>query len=68
MLSFKDWYCVSDLYANNSQWVLQAKAALDRLQPVLSERSQYYQKKIWPSADYLGNLLSVEKWAVCYPT
>lgn len=57
-----------ELYTNDGQWALQAKAVLDRLQLVLSERSQNYQKKIQPSAEYLGNMLGVEKWAVCYPT
>ncbi|XP_042987360.1 alpha-glucan water dikinase 2 isoform X2 [Carya illinoinensis] len=60
----KDWYRVSELYTNNSEWALQAKAVLDRVQLVLSERSQHYQKKIQPNADYLGNLLGVEKWAI----
>lgn len=60
----KDWYRVCELYTNDGQWALQTKAVLDRLQLVLSERSQYYQKKIQPSAEYLGNLLGVEKWAI----
>jgi hypothetical protein len=68
LLLLKDWYRVCELYTNDGQWALQTKAVLDRLQLVLSERSQYYQKKIQPSAEYLGNLLGVEKWAVCYPT
>ncbi|KAK7858548.1 alpha-glucan water dikinase 2, partial [Quercus suber] len=60
----KDWYRVCELYTNDGQWALQTKAVLDRLQLVLSERSQNYQKKIQPSAEYLGNMLGVEKWAI----
>ncbi|XP_030934954.1 alpha-glucan water dikinase 2 isoform X1 [Quercus lobata] len=60
----KDWYRVCELYTNDGQWALQTKAVLDRLQLILSERSQNYQKKIQPSAEYLGNMLGVEKWAI----
>ncbi|CAN6584231.1 unnamed protein product [Malus baccata var. baccata] len=58
----KDWYRTCELYKpNDGQWALQTKAILDRLQLVLAERSQCYQKKIQPSAKYLGNLLGVQK-------
>ncbi|KAK0576162.1 hypothetical protein LWI29_013035 [Acer saccharum] len=61
----KDWYCVCESYkTSDGQWALQAKAILDRLQLVLAERSQDYQKKIQPSVQYLGNLLGVEKHAI----
>ncbi|KAH9746640.1 alpha-glucan water dikinase 2 [Citrus sinensis] len=60
-----DWYRVSESYiTNDAQWALQAKAILDRLQLVLAERSQTYQKKFQPSVKYLGCLLGVEKYAV----
>ncbi|KAK1554436.1 hypothetical protein Q3G72_012125 [Acer saccharum] len=61
----KDWYRVCESYkTSDGQWALQAKAILDRLQLVLAERSQDYQKKIQPSVQYLGNLLGVEKHAI----
>ncbi|KAJ4701488.1 Alpha-glucan water dikinase [Melia azedarach] len=61
----KDWYSVSGSYnARDSQWALQAKAILDRLQLVLADRSQSYQKKFQPSVKYLGYLLGVEKNAI----
>ncbi|PQQ00283.1 alpha-glucan water dikinase 2 isoform X2 [Prunus yedoensis var. nudiflora] len=61
----KDWYHICELYKpNDGQWALQTKAILDRLQLVLADRSQCYQKKIQPSAKYLGNLLGVQKSAI----
>ncbi|KAH9794977.1 alpha-glucan water dikinase 2 [Citrus sinensis] len=61
----KDWYRVSESYrTNDAQWALQAKAILDRLQLVLAERSQTYQKKFQPSVKYLGCLLGVEKYVI----
>lgn len=64
-VAVKDWYRVSESYiTNDAQWALQAKAILDRLQLVLAERSQTYQKKFQPSVKYLGCLLGVEKYAV----
>ncbi|XP_020533738.1 alpha-glucan water dikinase 2 isoform X2 [Jatropha curcas] len=58
----KDWYCVRESYKpNDGQWALQAKAVLDRLQLILADRSLNYQKKVQPSAQYLGNLLSIQK-------
>ncbi|KAI9097467.1 hypothetical protein K1719_025238 [Acacia pycnantha] len=60
----KDWYRVCESFkSGDSQWALQTKAILDRLQLVLAERSQHYQKSIQPSAQYLGKLLGVPKWA-----
>ncbi|KAH9794989.1 alpha-glucan water dikinase 2 [Citrus sinensis] len=60
-----DWYRVSESYrTNDAQWALQAKAILDRLQLVLAERSQTYQKKFQPSVKYLGCLLGVEKYVI----
>lgn len=61
----KDWFRVCDSYKpNNEQWALQAKAVTDRVRLALSDKSQYYEDMIQPSAQYLGNLLRVEKWAI----
>ncbi|CAJ1974046.1 unnamed protein product, partial [Sphenostylis stenocarpa] len=48
----------------NPLWALQTKAILDRLQLLLAERSQHYQNRIQPSAQYLGNLLGHPKWTI----
>lgn len=64
----KDWYRVSESYKpNDGHWALQTKAVLDRIRLALFDKSQYYQEMIQPSAQYLGGLLSVEKWAVRRP-
>ncbi|KAJ7965882.1 Alpha-glucan water dikinase, chloroplastic [Quillaja saponaria] len=61
----KDWYRICEsCKASDSQWALQTKAILDRLQLVLAERSQYHHKKIQPSVQYLGNFLGVQKLAI----
>ncbi|KAF8404738.1 hypothetical protein HHK36_009627 [Tetracentron sinense] len=65
MLLPKDWYRICESYKpNDEQWALQTKAVLDRTRMALADKSQYYQKMIQPSAQYLGDLLGVEKWAV----
>ncbi|XVF64923.1 hypothetical protein PTKIN_Ptkin09bG0205500 [Pterospermum kingtungense] len=57
-----DWYRVSESYKpGDSQWALQAKAIIDRLQIVLSDRSLRYQNNIQPSAEYLGKLFGIKK-------
>ncbi|XP_010254601.1 PREDICTED: alpha-glucan water dikinase 2 isoform X2 [Nelumbo nucifera] len=61
----KDWCHIRKLYdPNGEQWALQTKAVLDRLQLVLTDKSQHYQRMIQPSAQYLGQLLGVQKWAI----
>ena len=49
---------------NNEQWLLRAKAVLDRTRLVLADKAEYYLKVLQPSAEYLGSLLGVEQWAV----
>lgn len=64
----KDWYRISESYKpNDGHWALQAKAVLDRVQLAISEKSESYHKMIQPSVQYLGALLSVEKWMVRRP-
>lgn len=66
-LLLQDWYHACESYKpNDVPWALQTKAILDRLQLVLLDRSQNYQNKIQPSAQYLGHLLGIEKSVVCY--
>ncbi|XP_058080446.1 alpha-glucan water dikinase 2-like isoform X2 [Magnolia sinica] len=61
----KDWYRVCELYRpNDDRWALQAKAVLDRVRLALTDKAHYYHKMIQPSAQYLGQLLGVQKWAI----
>ncbi|KAL5705472.1 alpha-glucan, water dikinase [Ranunculus cassubicifolius] len=61
----KDWERVCETYKpNNEQWALKANAVIDRIRLTLSDKSQYYLDMIQPSAQYLGSLLRVEKWAI----
>lgn len=63
--STKDWYRVCELYkSQDDHWALQTKAIVDRVRLALSDKALYYQKTIQPSAQYLGELLRVEKWAI----
>lgn len=63
--STKDWYRICESYQpNGGQWALQTKAVLDRIRLALGDRSQYYHKTIQPSVQYLGGLLSVERWVI----
>lgn len=62
----QDWYNVCETYKpNDTQWALKTKAILERLQIILADRSDCFQKMVQPSVQYLGNLLGVGKWAVC---
>ncbi|XXG55807.1 hypothetical protein AAC387_Pa03g3394 [Persea americana] len=61
----KDWHRVCEVYKpNDDQWALQTKAILDRVRLALTDKAQYYEKVIQPSAQYLGEKLRVEKWAI----
>ncbi|MBA0566033.1 hypothetical protein Golob_010883, partial [Gossypium lobatum] len=61
----KDWYRASESHkSGDSQWALQTKAILDRLQIILSDRAVDLQIKIQPSAEYLGKLLGIGKTTI----
>ncbi|ERN14344.1 hypothetical protein AMTR_s00033p00208970, partial [Amborella trichopoda] len=61
----KDWYRVTDLHESNDElWALQAKAVLDRIRLILADRAECYHNIYQPSAEYLGVLLRVERWAI----
>ncbi|KAI3950212.1 hypothetical protein MKW92_044526 [Papaver armeniacum] len=61
----KDWYRICESYKpNDDQWALQAKSVIDRVRLSLTDKAQYYYDMIQPSAEYLGKLLRVEKWAI----
>ncbi|KAK1400804.1 Alpha-glucan water dikinase 2 [Heracleum sosnowskyi] len=64
-------YCTKDLYRvcesykpSDANWALQTKAVVDRIRLALADKAEYYQKKIQPSVQYLGRLLSVEKGVI----
>ncbi|XP_074323764.1 alpha-glucan water dikinase 2-like isoform X2 [Apium graveolens] len=61
----KDLYRVCDSYKpSDANWALQTKAVVDRIRLALADKAEFYQKKIQPSVQYLGPLLSVEKGAI----
>lgn len=62
----QDLYRVCESYKPcDANWALQTKAVVDRIRLALADKAEYYQKKIQPSVQYLGRLLSVDKGAVC---
>ncbi|KAH9708758.1 alpha-glucan water dikinase 1 [Citrus sinensis] len=50
--------------SKSDNWALFAKSVLDRTRLALAGKADWYQKVLQPSAEYLGTLLSVDKWAV----
>lgn len=52
--------------SKSDNWALVAKSVLDRTRLALASKADWYQKVFQPSAEYLGTLLSVDKWAVCH--
>ncbi|GAY36295.1 hypothetical protein CUMW_021230 [Citrus unshiu] len=50
--------------SKSDSWALFAKSVLDRTRLALASKADWYQKVLQPSAEYLGTLLSVDKWAV----
>ncbi|KDO82317.1 hypothetical protein CISIN_1g0019001mg, partial [Citrus sinensis] len=50
--------------SKSDNWALFAKSVLDRTRLALASKADWYQKVLQPSAEYLGTLLSVDKWAV----
>ena len=49
---------------SDNQWVLYAKAFLDRTRLALATKGEEYHDILQPSADYLGSLLGIEQWIV----
>lgn len=52
--------------SKSDNWALFGKSVLDRTRLALAGKADWYQKVLQPSAEYLGTLLSVDKWAVCH--
>ncbi|XWS69047.1 hypothetical protein CRYUN_Cryun04dG0146200 [Craigia yunnanensis] len=61
----KGWHhAISMCKSQNAQWALYAKSVLDRTRLALASKAEWYQLILQPSAEYLGSLLGVDKWAI----
>ncbi|KAH7423050.1 hypothetical protein KP509_12G037200 [Ceratopteris richardii] len=61
----KEWSLVYEACKEEqTQWPLRTKAVLDRTRLVLADKAEEYFTLLQPSAEYLGNLLGVEEWAI----
>lgn len=61
----KGWnVALSMCKSKDTHWALYAKSVLDRTRLALAHKAEWYQKILQPSAEYLGSLLGVDKWAV----
>lgn len=50
----------------DNHWALFAKAVLDRTRLALASKAEWYHQLLQPSAEYLGSILGVDQWAVCF--
>ncbi|XP_006841018.2 alpha-glucan water dikinase, chloroplastic isoform X1 [Amborella trichopoda] len=61
----KEWnYTLQMSKSQDDHWALYAKSVLDRSRLALTSKAEHYQRILQPSAEYLGSLLGVDKWAV----
>ncbi|KAI4384682.1 hypothetical protein MLD38_002801 [Melastoma candidum] len=61
----KEWrHAAKNLKSGSHKWALNAKSVLDRTRLALANKAESYQKILQPSAEYLGSLLGVDRWAV----
>lgn len=61
----KGWdLALSMCKSNDTHWALYAKSVLDRTRLALTNKANLYQQILQPSAEYLGSLLGVDRWAV----
>ncbi|KAJ7943678.1 Alpha-glucan water dikinase, chloroplastic [Quillaja saponaria] len=61
----KEWdLALSMSKSKDNHWSLYAKSVLDRTRLALTNKAEWYQKILQPSAEYLGSLLGVDRWAV----
>ncbi|KAK6922260.1 Pyruvate phosphate dikinase, AMP/ATP-binding [Dillenia turbinata] len=61
----KGWnHALSMSKSRDNHWALYAKSAFDRTRLALASKAEWYQQVLQPSAEYLGSLLGVDKWAV----
>ncbi|XP_015957126.1 alpha-glucan water dikinase, chloroplastic [Arachis duranensis] len=61
----KGWdIALSMCKTTDSHWALYAKSVLDRTRLALAKKAESYHQILQPSAEYLGSLLGVDRWAV----
>ncbi|KAH1239080.1 Alpha-glucan water dikinase, chloroplastic [Glycine max] len=61
----KGWdVALSMCKSKDTHWALYAKSVLDRTRLALTNKAHLYQEILQPSAEYLGSLLGVDRWAV----
>ncbi|KAK7361648.1 hypothetical protein VNO77_03719 [Canavalia gladiata] len=61
----KGWDLALSMCKNkDTHWALYAKSVLDRTRLALTNKAHLYQQILQPSAEYLGSLLGVDRWAV----
>ncbi|TKY58675.1 Alpha-glucan water dikinase [Spatholobus suberectus] len=61
----KGWdLALSMCKSKDTHWALYAKSVLDRTRLALTNKAHLYQQILQPSAEYLGSLLGVDRWAV----
>ncbi|KAF7829333.1 alpha-glucan water dikinase, chloroplastic [Senna tora] len=61
----KGWNLALSMCKNkDNHWALYSKAILDRTRLALTNKALWYQQLLQPSAEYLGSLLGVDRWAV----
>ncbi|KAI3997695.1 hypothetical protein MKX01_040668 [Papaver californicum] len=61
----KGWnHAINLAKGGDSNWALYAKSILDRTRLALTTKAEHYQNVLQPSAEYLGSLLGVDKWAL----
>ncbi|KAE9597974.1 hypothetical protein Lal_00029603 [Lupinus albus] len=61
----KGWnVALSMCKSKDAHWALYAKSVLDRTRLALTNKAESYQQILQPSAEYLGSLLGVDRWAI----
>ncbi|OIV93844.1 hypothetical protein TanjilG_13859 [Lupinus angustifolius] len=61
----KGWdIALSMCKSKDTHWALYAKSVLDRTRLALTNKAELYQQILQPSAEYLGSLLGVDRWAI----
>jgi alpha-glucan,water dikinase len=67
LLHMQGWkLALSMSNSKSDHWALFSKSVLDRTRLALACKAEWYQNVLQPSAEYLGSLLGVDQWAVCF--
>jgi len=66
-LYMQEWkHALSMSNSKSDHWALYSKSVLDRTRLALASKAEWYHQVLQPSAEYLGSLLGVDQWAVCF--